>query len=561
MIAPASQAEAQAFELWKRLRPDEAYVAGIPETAGQFFIPSAANVARAHAQITRLKKGTKDLTLRKFLASLDADLTLPEPSRLPESMVASLFGYMIKEGVEPDHIRSLSLAGAKALDARRRTYGGKRWPAGMRALVQLSVSGLTEIVDIVEKQLQLTGEDPDAIRALALLRKSLEKYRRAFDLPGFRPDAGFDETYAFLKEHGADLGRARTYPRALRDLWDYAETPKQVEAAGLRMMRRELPQFRIVTVALAGQLRCDPTAEGVTQALRVQAGLRPDQILAFLNSVRGPCQAVADKHVVAINPDYTTLVIETPPYFVNTTPSGAAYSIDSLTDHSKEVFMATTDERSSARPPPGDLISLLVHEEYGHCVHGSNTAHAFAGTPTLVDVLSSPLGCVSEGIAFQRELEFLPVMNGIASGRFDGPEERAFAESLEPWGGVTVVARQYEFLTYSWRMARFLRVIGDARINSGKQDIVAFVDWAHKQYGVEKATVYNNIFPAHQVLGAGYATTYAIIADRIGAIQEKAARRGIPLRDLNAFACSIGWPPKSVFEAKLEAWVKDHGKA
>lgn len=558
MIAPSSQAESQAFELWKRLHPDEAYVAGIRETAGQLFIPTAAAVRRAHAQIIKLARTTKDATIRKFLASLDAELTLPEPSRLPESMVASLFGYMIKEGVEPDHMRPLALAGAKALEARRRTYGGKRWPPGMRALVQLSVSGLVELVDIVEKQLQLSGEGAAALKAIETLRKSLEKYRKAFDLPGFRPEAGFEETYAFLKERGADIGRSRTYPRALRDLWDYSESPKQVEAAGLRMMRRELPRFRIITVALAGELRCDPTAEGVTAALRAKVGLRPDQILAFLNALRGPCQAVADKHVVAINPDYTTLVIETPPYFVNTTPSGAAYSIDSLTDHSKEVFMATTDERSSARPPPGDLISLLVHEEYGHCVHGSNTAHAFAGTPTLVDVLESSLGCVSEGIAFQRELEFLPVMNGIASGRFDGPEERAFAEALEPWGGVSAVARQYEFLTYSWRMARFLRVIGDARINSGKQDIVEFVDWAHKATGLEKATIYYNVFPAHQILGAGYATTYAIIGERIREIQEEAAKRGIPLRDLNAYACSIGWPPKSVFEAKLRAWVKEH---
>ena len=560
MIAPASKAEREAFELWKRLRPDEAYVAGLPDAAGQFFVPTEASVRRVRQQIARIRRSTKDVTIRKFLASLEAALTLPDPSRMPESMVASLFGYMIKEGVDAEHIRSLSVAGAKALEAERRRYSGKKWPPGMRALVQLSGSGLTEIVDIIEKELQLGSGNEAALQAVASLRKALDRYMKAFDLPGFRPEAPFEETYAFLKGTGADLGRARTYPRALRDLWDFAETPRQVEAAGLRMMRRELPRFQAVTVALAGELHCDPTAEGVAKALKAKVGLRPDQILPFLNAVRGPCQRVADKHVVAINPAYTTLVIETPPYFANTTPSGAAYSIDSLTDHSKEVFMATTDERSAARPPPGDLISLLVHEEYGHCVHGSNSAHSFAGRPTLVDVLSSPLGCVSEGIAFQRELEFLPVMNGILSGRFDGPEERAFAESLEPWGGLTAVARQYEFLTYMWRMTRFLRVIGDARINSGKQDIMEFVDWAHKATGLEKATVYYNVFPAHQILGAGYATTYAIIGERIRAIQEDAVKRGIKLRDLNAYACSIGWPPKSVFEAKLRAWVRERAR-
>lgn len=558
MIAPESRADRDAFNLWTQLRPDDAYVSGVSEAVGRFFVPTPANVKRMRTRIAKIRASTKDATIRKFMASFDTQLALPEPSHLPEIMVASFFGYMMKEGVEADHMGPLAAAAAKALDAERRGLAGKRWPAGMRALVQLSASGLVEIVDIVEKELQLSSGNDAALQSFAQLRAALQRYRKAFDLPGFRPDATFEETYAFFREHGADLGRSRVYARELRDFWDYKETPSQVESAGLRMMRRELPHFRTLTVALAGELHCDPTAEAVAKALRARAGLRPDQILPFLNGVRDPCRRVADKHVVAINPSYRAMVIETPPYFVNTTPSGAAYSIDSLTDHSREVFLATTDERSAARPPPGELLSLLVHEEYGHCVHGSNTSHAFAGHPRLLDTVNSTFGCVSEGIAFQRELEFVPVMNGIASGRLDGPEERGLAEALEPWGGVSTAARHFEFLTYLWRITRALRVIGDARINSGKQDIVEFVDWAHKATGLEKATIYYNVFPAHQVLGAGYASTYAIIGERIRAIQEKAAKKRIPLRELNAFACSIGWPPKSLFEAKLEAWVKQH---
>ena len=559
MIAAGSRVEQQAFEIWKTLWPDQAYVAGLDEAVGHFYVPTPARVRRMRRRIANVRAATKDVVIRKFLGSLDAGLTLPEPSRMPEIMVSSFFGYMMKEEVVPEHMAALAASAARALDAERRRFVGKRWPPGVRALVQLSASGLVDIVDIVEQQLQLATGGGAALAAIAKLRASLQRYRAAFDLPGFRPEGTFEETYAYLKEHGADLGRKGTYARSLRVLWDYEETPAQVETAGLRMMRRELPRFRAVTVAMAGELHCDPTPEAVAQALRTKAGRRPDQILPFLNAVRDPCRRVADKHVVGINPNYRTLVIETPPYFVNTTPSGAEYSLDSLTDHSREVFMTTTDPKSAARPPPGELLNLLIHEEYGHAVHGSNTSNAFAGTPTLLDTVPSSFGCVSEGIAFQRELEFLPVMNGLASGRFDGPEERALSEALEPWGGATAAARQYEFLTYLWRVVRCLRVIGDARINSGKQDIIEFVDWTYKTYGVEKATVYNNVFPAHQILGAGYASTYAIIGERIRKIQEKAADKGIPLRDLNAFASSIGWPPKSVYEGRLEAWVRERG--
>jgi hypothetical protein len=558
MIAPESRAERNAFELWKWLRPDDAYVAGIEEGAGKFFIPTPANVRRVQRQVSRIRASTKDVTVRKFLASLEDQLTLPEPSRMPETMVASFFGYIVKEGMRPDHLGPLAAAGAKALDAERRRHAGKKWPPGMRALVQLSASGLTQIVDVVEKEVGAASKKGDTLQGVRALRVALGRYRSAFELPGFRPEATFEETFTFLKEHGSDLGRSRTYRRSLRDLWDYEETPAQVEAAGLRMMRRELPRLRIVTRSLARDLGCDPVPESVTAALKKKHGLRPDQVLPFLAAVRDPCRRVADKHVVGINPDYTALVVETPPYLVNTTPSGAAYSIDSLTDHSKEVFMATTDERSAARPPPAELLNLLVHEEYGHCVHGSNSAHAFAGSPRLLDVLNSSFGCVSEGIAFQRELEFVPVVNAIASGDLDGPEERALAEALDPWGGIAKTATHYEFLTCAWRIVRFLRVIGDARINSGKQDLVTFVNWAHKATGLEAATVYYNVFPAHQILGAGYASTYAIIGERIRAAQQKATKRGQSLRDFNAFACSIGWPPKSVFEKRLEEWVQTH---
>src|SRR5256886_9114959 len=58
-----------------------------------------------------------------------------------------------------------------------------------------------------------------------------------------------------------------------------------------------------------------------------------------------PAQRVADRHVVAINPAYATEIIETPPYLANSTPSGAAFALDTLTDHSREIFLATTDER------------------------------------------------------------------------------------------------------------------------------------------------------------------------------------------------------------------------
>src|SRR3989475_9046258 len=458
---------------------------------------------------------------------------------------------MIKEGVKANHMRTLATDGRKALDATRRRMRGPTAP-GMRALVQLACSGLDEILKVVDGELR----NKDARAAVQALVAANARYAKAFGLPGFSPAGTFDETYALFKRAGCGLGRSRSYPRALRDLWDYTQTPAQVEAAGLRMLRRELPHFKALADRMAAELRCEATAEAVTKALKEKRGLRPDQILPFLHEVREPAQRVADRHIVAINPHYSTEIIETPPYLANSTPSGAAYGLDTLTDHSREIFLATTDERSAARPCPGELLTLLVHEEYGHCVHGSNSANEFAASPDLLSLIASTFVCVSEGIAFQRELEFLPVLQEIAAGKLSGSDEDSFATALERWGGIGRVSREYEFLSALWRIVRFLRVNGDARINSGKQDIVHFVEWAHRTTGLERATVYYQLFPAHQIIGPGYASTYAIIGERIRELQQDALKHGKSLRDFNAYASSIGWPPKTVFEAKLEAWVR-----
>jgi len=557
MLAPGSRTEEAIFEVWKEYLPHEAFLAGLDGYAGRIFVPTAANVRRLAAKIASLLRATKDPTERKFLRALGFRLRNPEPAAAPQALVEVLFGYMVKEGIVEDHVRGLLLEGRKALEASVREAAKREWPVGQRALVQLACSGLSEILDTVGKELH----DPGAMEALQEMREETARYREAFNLEGFRPEGTFDEAFEIYRREGCDMGRARIYARALRDLWDYRESPAEVEAAGLRMLRRELPLFRETVASLAKDLGCQPTAEAVEEAIKRERGLRREQILPFLLELREHAVRIADRYVVGINPHYATQVLETPPYLVNTTPSGMAMSIDYLTDRSREIFLATTDERSAGRPPPAELLNLLIHEEYGHCVHGSNSSHAYAGTPKFLDVLNSTFVCVSEGIAFQREREFLPVLQEIAAGKLRGPEEDAFAACLDRWGGKETIVRDYAFYTYLWRIVRFLRVIGDARINSGKQDLVDFLEWAHGKTGLPRATVYYQVFPAHQIIGPGYATTYAIIGERIRGIQERALRQGIPLREFNAFACSIGWPPKSLYERRLEAWLREARRA
>src|SRR5437879_401708 len=182
MLTPRTETERAVFDLWKELRPDEAFVLGVDECAGHLFIPTQARVESVLARISRIQKSTQNPIERKLLASYRASLELREPARLPQTLLESLFGYMIKEGVKANHMRTLATDGRKALDATRRRMRGPTAP-GMRALVQLACSGLDEILKVVDGELR----NKDARAAVQALVAANARYAKAFGLPGFSP--------------------------------------------------------------------------------------------------------------------------------------------------------------------------------------------------------------------------------------------------------------------------------------------------------------------------------------------------------------------------------------
>src|SRR2546425_2563312 len=270
MVTPRTETERAVFEVWKELRPDEAFVFGLDECAGRLFIPTQRRVDSLRAKISRIQKSATSPIERKLLASFRASLELREPARLPQTLLESLFGYMIKEGVKANHMRALATDGRKALDATRKRLRGPTAP-GMRALVQLACSGLDEILKVVEGELR----DKDARAAIRALVAANARYAKAVDLPGFSPAGTFDETYALFKRAGCGLGRSRSYPRALRDLWDYTQTPAQVEAAGPPLLPPGTPPFTGPPGRQGAGHPIAGAARGGAEGAEGEAGRRP----------------------------------------------------------------------------------------------------------------------------------------------------------------------------------------------------------------------------------------------------------------------------------------------
>lgn len=546
-LTPSSPIEREIFDVWCQVNPAGAFMGGRSEFAGKAFIPSQENVDAARKRIADTLTRCDTESQRKLLLSLDTMLSILEPCNVADYLLSTFFGHVIKEGIKPPHLISLADYSKRALNAFLEAHPSTDWTIGQNLLAEIRCDGLLEILNVVKtttKSRALKGRVDDLVGTVAAFEKQVH-------VDGYSTGT-FDETWKIIRERGCPMGREQIYAQALRGLYDYPESPAEVEEKGMRFLQSEVGDFTKLTQELAGELGCDANSEAVTKAIREKKSLKMNKVIAYINQVRRTVVKVVNKRVVGINPKYATKVIETPSYLTGVFPSGGAFFFNYLTPTPKQIFITTVDPKRDPHTVPSELVNLLIHEEYGHCVHSSNSARGYAAKPAFVEMLDSTLGgAISEGMSFQRELEFLDYLNQVDTGMKLIPTEKAFVKSWSELGGFETFRREYEFFTKAWRMTRFLRVVGDARINSGKQDLANFIEWGNKETGLSKSMVYFQVFPAHQGIGPGYASTYAIIGESIREIQKSAVAAGKDLVKLNTYASSLGFAPRTVFESRL----------
>jgi hypothetical protein len=472
-----------------------------------------------------------------------------EAQVVPDKAISGFFTHIVKEGIVPNHLVSFADYATRALNAYAAS-APKPCPTGIRILTSIRCDGVIEVVETIKKQTRSKRLQS----GLDGLIQAVSDYSKRFGVAGFK-NSGFNEIVEICSKEGCDLGRSSYYADSLVNLYDYSESPAELEGKGQAMLDRELSSFKREVEYLASKLGVEASGEAVVHAISKKKALKASRVVGYIKGLRQHVSKLVNANVVKINPRYRTRVVETPTYLSGVFPSGGAWFLDFLTKKPFQVFLATTDPRRAPETSPAELLNLLVHEEYGHCVHSSNSAFSFGAKPTLTDMLQSQAGsAVSEGISFHREMGFLNYLKEMKQ-RKATTTERAFMKFLVNYGGAEEVFEEYEFFTHLWRIVRFLRVIGDARINSGKQDLMEFINWANRETGLSKSLVYHQVFPAHQGNGPGYASTYAILGESIANIEQEALGNGKNLLDFNTYACSLGFPPRSAFEAKLKAWA------
>ena len=543
--------DSQIMDFVKEVNPSGAYLMGFNDYAGKLFIASQKNVRAALKKVRGLRSRAKTELQRKLLDSMETNLLFDEPQPVLDDIVGTIFAHLVKEGVNDTHMLSLLDYAERTVEACTARYSKRDIPVAVKALTLYRLGGALEILDTVKGE----SNSPKVKDACDALKKKITEYVKLFDLEGWGKGE-FPNAEKIFKEKGFNLARQKFYPIVLRKGYDYTETPEQLEQAAVAWIDDELPRFRRVTERLAKQFQCKPTPEEVESKINTRNHLDPKKLVEVTIGIRRVVQRLVNSEVAAINTKYRTKVIETPPYLTGVIPTGAAQFFDTFTKKPFQYFFQTTDPKRDPDKSVAAILNLLIHEEYGHCVHHSNSALGFVGKlPVLQTMPGLPTGApITEGLSFNREIEFFEVSKGLESKKRLTQTEKAYVKIMEKYGGLKQINLELEFMTRRWRIVRFLRVVGDVWVNTGKKTLLEFLDWAHEYTGVSRSSVYFQLFPAHQGLFPGYATCYAVVGQEIRRIERKIKDPKKRVK-FSTYLCSIGFPPRSMYRRMLTEYA------
>lgn len=543
--------DAQIMDFVKEVNPSGAYLMGFNDYAGKLFIASQANVNAALKKVRGLRSKAKTELQRKLLDSMETGLLFDEPQPVLDDIVGTIFAHLVKEGVNDAHMLSLLGYAMKDVDACAARYSKKEIPVAVKALALYRLDGVLEILDTVKHE----SKSPKVKEACDVLKAKVSEYVKLFELDGWGRGE-FPNVEKIFNTKGSELGREKFYPTALKKGYDYAETPEQLERSAISWIDEELPKFKKVTEKLAKQFGCGPTPQEVEAKINARNHLDPKKLVRVTLGIRRVVQKLVNEDVTGINPKYRTQVIETPPYLSGTIPTGAAQFFDTFTKRPFQYFFQTTDPKRDPDKSVVALLNLLVHEEYGHCVHHSNSAVGFVGKLPALQLMPGAQtgGPITEGLSFNREIEFFEVSKGLETKKRLTKTEREYVKLMERYGGLKQINLELEFMTRRWRIVRFLRVVGDVWVNTGKKTLLEFVDWAHERTGVPRSSVYFQLFPAHQGMFPGYATNYAVAGQEIRSIERRIKDPKKKVK-FSTYLCSIGFPPKSIYMRMLREYA------
>jgi len=547
---PPDKSEEKIFKIWKALNPSSAFTSGLNHYAGKLFVHTEENERRMLKEIAKLKTQTKGEVQKKLLQCFETGLLFEEPHMVLENALSTYYAHLVKEGINAEHLLSLTSYASEALQASKRRLGGKRWPLEIRIITCYAGNSFLGILETIRKE----TKNKQLREEVATLKKIVTGYLKAFYVKGVK-DGTFEEVSPLLKE-GGDIGRKKEYPKLLKDLYDYPETADEIESKALKWLKEELPRLMEITEKLAKIYFVEPDVERIADEMTKRQNVDKRRVIEFVSNMRKKLQKVVEICLVKITSTYDTRIVETPSYLASLFTKAASSSFDILTKKPFNLFFVTTDPKRSSPTSAPDLIQTIIHEEYGHCINSSNSGTRFGARPKLIELLDTPLGLpISEAISFYREAEFILLLEKLAGKKENEltQDEKQFLDALRAIGDLRTIILENKFIVMEWRILRFLRAIGDVRINMGKQSAKEFIEWAHQQTGLSKKLLYDQVFTFQD--NPGYAPCYCMAGEELGKIQSLAVKNGKSVVHFNTYVSSIGFLPRTIYEKRLREYA------
>ncbi|MBW2969645.1 DUF885 family protein [Candidatus Woesearchaeota archaeon] len=528
-------AEKEAIQIWKETYPILAYIAGLKQYAGQIWIPSHHNKKNTLARIQKIEKKADEVT-KKFLKAIKRDLMFEEPHRPPGEILDIFFAHLILEGIKEKRILTLAEQSINLLAVQEETTN-KKWPIEIQIFTIQQCDGAKAILETIKKKTK--GETKQALTAL---QKRIEDWKNKTTKLKLKTK-DYKEIYPILQKKSKGLGRKKTYNSYLKDLYDYTETPEQIEQLAVKWIEQELPEFNKIINKLARKYKCKPTAEEIDKAIKKHQAIPLKKLIPEIKKLRKTLQKVAEKEWVKITPKYNVKLIETPSYLVPFMPTGAMQAFGAL-GKPHCLFYTTTDPRASPPNSLPDAAQIIIHEEYGHCVNFMNIC---TSKNRKIEIIESTL-CIpiTEGLSFYRELESVKT--------FEKKTDKEAKKEIEKYVPYKDFVDAEKFVVMHWRMGRFLRAVSDSRLNREVQTFPEFIEWAHKKTGLSKKAIFDLIFHFQRM--PGYAPTYSIFGQKLKEYQAKAIKKGYTQKEFNTYVASSGFPARSIFERRLRKKFK-----
>ena len=155
-----------------------------------------------------------------------------------------------------------------------------KWSTGVKVLTILRCNGFLELLETIRKETQ----DANLKKRMSQLQTKVKQYRKQFAVKGVK-EASFEEVFPIFRRINEDLGRSKFYARFLKDAFDYPETPEELEAKGLRWLKKDLPRLKQLAKKLAKIYRVKPESKYIKEAIKKKSPVKPkDRKSTRLNS-------------------------------------------------------------------------------------------------------------------------------------------------------------------------------------------------------------------------------------------------------------------------------------